>query len=333
MTFAFEFRRYRTAFKRPVRTAHGNWTHREGIIIRLSHPSGRSALGEIAPIPWFGSETIESAWEFCTAIGREFEASGVPTIPDALPCCQFAFGSALEALSEHTGVADAVRAEVACLLPAGIDVIGAAAQAVHDGFTRLKWKVGVGDTESEIAILRVIADKLPTGVLLRLDANGAWDRHDTWEWIDACEDLPIEFIEQPFPRGDDAQLLEFGTAHPGLFALDESVTPPGELWRWLEAGWPGVVIVKPSLAGDPAKLRRLLAELKADAVFSTALETTVGWHAALRFAFGSGGTRRALGFGAGAVFADDRFNPPATTPVITHAATVQTDDTWIRLSK
>jgi O-succinylbenzoate synthase len=197
----------------------------------------------------------------------------------------------------------------------------------------LKWKVGVDDEDSEIAVLRKIADALPTGVMLRLDANGAWDRGTARAWIDACDGLPVEFIEQPFPRGDDAALLEIGTAYPWLIALDESVTPPGELWRWLEAEWPGVVEVKPSHAGDPVQLRKLLTESKADAVFSTALETTVGWHAALRFALGHTGARRALGFGAGNILSDDLLNPPEATPVASAKQLAPAPDPWTHLSR
>lgn len=332
MAFSLEFRPYRTAFKQPLQTAHGSWAEREGVIIRLADESGRSALGEIAPIPWFGTETTVEALELCRKLGAKIDDEAIAAISDSLPCCQFAFGSAHEALTGTAHENPSRRTEVACLLPAGFDAIAAASHAADHGFTRLKWKVGVGEPASEIAILHMIADALPKGVLLRLDANGAWDRHDAWEWIDACAGLPIEFIEQPFPRGEDAELLEFGTAHPGLFALDESVTPPGELWRWLEAGWPGVVVVKPSLAGDPATLRRLLSESKADVVFSTALETTVGWHAALRFAFGGSRAKRALGFGAGAPFADDFLNPPVTTPVITGKILPFEGDPWTQLS-
>lgn len=332
MTLAFEFRNYRTAFTEPLRTAHGSWTEREGIIIRLTDESGRTALGEIATIPSFGTETHTQALDLCRSLGPRLHGGWIGEIAESLPCCQFAFGSALEALRGEARPDPPRRAEVACLLPAGYEAIAAAARAANRGFTRLKWKVGVGAPESEIPILRKLVDSLPGGVLLRLDANGAWDRKTAWTWIDECRGMPVEFIEQPFPRGDDAALLEFGTSHPGLFALDESVTPPGELWRWLECGWPGVVVVKPSLAGDPARLRQLLADYGADVVFSTALETTVGWHAALRFALGHPGSRRALGFGAGAMFADEVLNPPEATPVTSVKALGPETDTWTQLS-
>lgn len=61
----FEFRPYARPFYRPLQTNHGEWTVREGILIRLMDKSGRVAWGEIAPIPWFGSETLAAALKFC----------------------------------------------------------------------------------------------------------------------------------------------------------------------------------------------------------------------------------------------------------------------------
>jgi len=328
MTLALEFRAYRTAFVQPLQTAHGFWAEREGVIVRLTHESGRTALGEIAPLPWFGTESLEQALVLCESLGSSLDAGTIAGIPDALPCCRFAFGSALEALNDNPEPDASRCSAVACLLPAGFAGIDAAKEAVLRGFTRLKWKVGVAEEDSEIRLLRKLVEGLPAGVLLRLDANGAWDRDTAQQWVDACDGLPIEFIEQPFQRGDDAALLEFGTEHPGLFALDESVTPPGELWRWLECGWPGVVIVKPSLAGDPGKLRQLLLESKADVVFSTALETSIGWHAALRFALSCPGSDRALGFGAGRSFMDSLRNPPDASPTLMPMNAPPHKDPW-----
>ena len=55
------FRRYRLPFRAPLHTAHGLWTERTGIIVRLSDPEGRSGFGEIAPLTDFGTETLVQA--------------------------------------------------------------------------------------------------------------------------------------------------------------------------------------------------------------------------------------------------------------------------------
>ncbi|MGL5795420.1 MAG: o-succinylbenzoate synthase, partial [Waterburya sp.] len=63
--FKFKFELYQYRFKQPLRTSHGVWQVREGIIISLIDQNGKTTQGEIAPLPWFGSETIAQAVEFC----------------------------------------------------------------------------------------------------------------------------------------------------------------------------------------------------------------------------------------------------------------------------
>lgn len=331
MSFSFEFRPYRTAFAQPVHTGHGTWTHREGVVIRIAGDSGNFALGEVAPIRWFGTERVEDALDLCASLGSSISEDIVRRIPATHPCCRFAFGSALESLS---GNAMPPRSRpVARLLPAGREAIGRAEEALKAGFSCLKWKVGVTDSKSERSIFDELVPLLSAGSKLRLDANGAWDPATAREWAAACRGTPVEFIEQPLRAGADEALAALGADHPGLFALDESVTPPGALRRWLDRGWPGVVVVKPSLAGDPSELRSLLADSNADVVYSTALESTVGWRAALRFALDDRVSKRDLGFGAGAMFADTALSPPEAAPSIsTGNAQASLKDLWNHLS-
>ncbi|WP_341527847.1 o-succinylbenzoate synthase [Nostoc sp. UHCC 0302] len=98
MAYKFDFRPYRRRFVRSLTTSHGNWDMRDGIILRLTDETGRVGWGEIAPISWFGSETIEQALEFCHQLPAEITDKIIFSIPDELPACQFGFESAFEGL-------------------------------------------------------------------------------------------------------------------------------------------------------------------------------------------------------------------------------------------
>ena len=74
---------------------------REGIILRLVDEAGNVGWGEIAPIPWFGSETIEQALEFCYQQPSKLSQMLIFSIPDMLPSCQFAFESAWEGMRKQ----------------------------------------------------------------------------------------------------------------------------------------------------------------------------------------------------------------------------------------
>lgn len=94
--YRFEFRPYQRRFLRSLTTNHGKWDIREGIILRLTDETLRVGWGEIAPISWFGSETLEQVLDFCRQLPGEITDETIFSIPDELPACQFGFESAWE---------------------------------------------------------------------------------------------------------------------------------------------------------------------------------------------------------------------------------------------
>ncbi|MDR0352091.1 MAG: hypothetical protein LBI02_01610, partial [Opitutaceae bacterium] len=199
---------------------------------------------------------------------------------------------------------------VAALLPAGRAAPGVAARRAGEGFRSFKWKVGVADVRDEWALLDDLLAVLPAGARLRLDANGAWGRRTAERWLGRCADLPwVEFVEQPVaaaPPGRETDagarskamdlLLGLAGDFPVPLALDESVASSRDVECWLDAGWPGLFVLKPALLGDVAgTLGRLRAaeggggggggaQRGGRVVFSSALETVVGARAALEWA-------------------------------------------------
>ncbi|HEY9609468.1 MAG TPA: o-succinylbenzoate synthase, partial [Allocoleopsis sp.] len=103
MLYQFDFRLYQRSFKHPLSTSHGKWEVREGIILSLTDETGRVGWGEIAPIPWFGSETIEQALAFCQQLPPKITTIDILGIPDELPACQFGFESACVWREEEWG--------------------------------------------------------------------------------------------------------------------------------------------------------------------------------------------------------------------------------------
>src|SRR3954462_1632829 len=84
MKYRLQFRRYRLPFKGIVRTAHGPWAERQGIILRLEDESGAHAFAEAAPVPGFGSETVEADAALLLAFGEFVEGSRLADVPS--PC-------------------------------------------------------------------------------------------------------------------------------------------------------------------------------------------------------------------------------------------------------
>ena len=326
MSYRLSHRAYALPFKQPVRTAHGLWAQREGVILRLSDAEGFSAYGEAAPIPAFGTETHAEIQRALGALGETVTTESIRGLPLGLSCLRAGLFSAEAALAEHHKAATGQASEpetlnkylpVAGLLPAGAACLRAADTMLEAGFRSFKWKVGVGDVADELGLLDDLLSRLPSGAKLRLDANGAWDRKRAEKWLTRCADRPIEFVEQPvaadLPKAEDL-LLGLANDFPTPLALDESVSTCAQFRRWIDQGWPGLFVVKPSLLDHPEPLLTKVGGARV--VFSSALETAVGCKRALKLAFRYSGEARALGFGVYPLFEQRTFDGPFLAPFI-----------------
>jgi O-succinylbenzoate synthase len=227
--YQLQFHPYRHRFRQPLRTSHGIWQIREGIIISLSDRTGRVGKGEIAPVPWFGSETMAQAIEFCHQLGKNVTKATIASIEDVLPACQFAFESALTQL-EQEGKQDREKQKqeentfkslnYSYLLPAGAAALkncqnlaekanknpdytlfsSNAAKSSLDSPTSdrlliphspitFKWKIGVKPLAEEIAILQQLTQILPAKAKLRLDANGGLTVEEARTWLEVTDGI------------------------------------------------------------------------------------------------------------------------------------------------
>lgn len=343
MQYQFQFRRYRLPLKVPVRTAHGPWAVRDGVVVRLASEAGIAGYGEAAVIPWFGTETADEVEAACRELGAQVDSGRLDAVPARLGCLRNAIASArfevgpvsdrpMEGQSAKGPVKDRTYLPVAALLSAGRAALAQIAEKAEAGFRTFKWKVGVANAGDELALFDDVCAALPTGAKVRLDANGAWDRRTAERWLERCAERPVEFVEQPcfappggasrdaaLQRKSEDLLRGLADSFPTPIALDESIVGDGDAERWIAAGWRGVLVVKPALLGDAAGVLAKLSRAKADVVFSSALETAVGARAALRQALAwspANGARRALGFGVWPLFAEARFDGPQAAPFV-----------------
>jgi o-succinylbenzoate synthase len=281
----FQFNIYQRPFKQPLLTSHGIWQIREGIIISLNN-GVKIAQGEIAPLSWFGSETMSEAIEFCQQLGETISIQDINTIPDNFPACQFGLESALLGLNSFDSNIHVNDLDCCYLLPAGKSAL-TAWQAIYQrqGNNTFKWKIGVYPLEQEIKILQQLVKILPPKVQLRLDANGGLDLTQTKKLLTVTDSLKtIEFIEQPLPPEGLAQMLQLSQEHTTLLGLDESVANFPKLRFAHQQGWSGIFVVKAAIMGFPSRLIAYCQQHSLDVVFSSVLETEIGRNAVLSLA-------------------------------------------------
>lgn len=315
MVYQFEFRPYQRKFTSPIITSYGSWEFREGIIIRLRDTQNRVSWGEIAPISWFGSETLEQALYFCQQSPKEITTEYIYSIPNTLPACQFGFESALIMKGEDK---KNNLLSFCGLLPSGKGALTAWNNLWNKGYTTFKWKIGVKTIASELDIFHELIQKLPISAKLRLDANGGLSEEQAKLWLEDSDYINkysqssaiIEFIEQPLGVDAFQSVLRLSLNHETMIALDESAATLNQLRDTYEKGWQGIFIIKPGIAGYPSHLHQFCQQNQIDAVFSSVMETAIGRQAALELARKSTIKSRAVGFGISHWFTEDQENYP-----------------------
>jgi o-succinylbenzoate synthase len=271
--YQFDFRLYRRQFRQPLHTHHGSWETREGILIRLIDETEKIYLGEIAPIPWFGSETISQALDFCNELPSKITSELIFSIPDRLPACQFGFESAIEC---HT-VTNIHDLSHSILLPTG----EAALSAIHKNipitstnYDTFKWKIGVSKFSTEVRIFDRLIRALPDTVKLRLDANGGLNCETANQWLEICDRVAqIEFLEQPIGVDKFPEMLALSQKYRTPIALDESVSSLDRIQDCYKKGWRGIFVIKAAIVGSPSQLRNFCKSHEIDTVFSSVFET------------------------------------------------------------
>lgn len=324
--YRFEFKAYRRRFAGVFSNARESHATREGLLFRLEDGDGRVGFGEAAPLPSFGTESFPVALSIAHELGsrlhwdEEFQARLRPY--RALFC---GIESAVGMVLAEGKLPLLEKPWPVCgLLPDPGDM-EALERRRELHYRCLKLKVGKGLFLEELRQIDRIIGATGGEVTLRLDANGTLTPKEAAAWLERCAEWPVEFLEQPLPVGQEREMMRLADDFPTPIALDESVCAVDDLKRWRDAQWRGVYVLKPTLCGSLVDLRAELADGRADVVYSSGLETLVGARHALATALAVPGGRRALGFGADALFVDKNVGL-SLGPFLQNKSMPNTDD-------
>ena len=276
------WRPYQWALQPPLLTACGPWSERRGWLLRLDDSQNSGiGWGEAAPLPAEHGHCADAVAALPAECSIEHLEQTIRTLPGPVA---FAIGLALAELAGLPGGPWLPAPASAVLLPAGADAITALQQTLRQQETNAsalvaKWKVGVLDPDSELQLLEQLLEHLPNGALLRLDANGGWDRATAGRWAMRLQnESKLQWLEQPLPPSDHAGLLALGRRLP--VALDESLRHSSGI----PSGWSGWLVHKPALEGDPRPLLQRLKQGAPKQMVSSALESGIGARAVAHMA-------------------------------------------------
>lgn len=276
---------------------------REGRLIRLETDAGLIGHGDCAPLPQAGTESLEHADLRLAAWVQNLPGLSLETALDWLgaaavdtPAARCGIETALlDLLAQQAGLSLArwlnprspsvvkVNAMIGRLDRQATVRALAAAKA---GFFVLKLKVGMASPKEEIALLRDLADGLPPGISLRLDANCAWDMGVAEKFLGALSGLPVESVEDPLANPDVLGLSRLQAAVPFSLAADESLLKiGGEVL--IDCLPVRRLILKPMVQGGvlPAlSLARRAQAVDLECVVTTTVDSAAGTFAALHLA-------------------------------------------------
>lgn len=325
---------YTFAFREPWPSADGPQREREGILLALEDDEGRIGVGESAPFPGFGLESLGSsenalrlAARFAVGLPADHWLPAAEDLPRlapvmACPAARAAIDLALHDLAAQraacsiaallalpgTEAATTVGANAAIPRLALEETAAAARRAVDMGARTLKLKVGGAPVADDVARVRAVREAVGADVALRLDANQAWSETEAIEALRAMAAFGIEYVEQPVAAGAIEALARVRAAAGVPIAADESLTDLRAARRLLGARAADVFIVKPTPLGGLAAARAVIA-IARDAgtrvVVTSLLESAVGRAGALHLAASLGAASGDHGVATGSALAED----------------------------
>lgn len=274
---------YRIPFRHPVATGAGWITERRGFWVLAQDVDGRLGIGETAPMPEIGTETMGEA-------AAALRSGATESAPTARAGIELALLD-LEGKQSGTRIAERFNPKPAGSVPVnalliGEDpdaLVGDGAAAIGAGFTTLKVKVGALGREADerrIAALREIAGP---AIRIRIDANGRWEIEEAIEILRRLERFELEYVEQPVTRG----LAEVRSRCGVRVAADESVRSSHDAIRLIRQHAADIVVLKPMAIGGLRaawEIARMAREAGIGVVVTSILESEVGIAGALHLA-------------------------------------------------
>lgn len=278
---------------RPLTTSAGTMEQREGFLVRLGDdPPG---FGEASPLPdW--TEPLERCRE---ALGDAQSTPGMIDLQSMSETPAARHGLELARLDRESRGADLplyqylgneskVNTVPVNATVGDQDVQGtvrAARDAVEEGFSTIKLKVGARSINQDYDRLEAVRAGIDDWVTLRVDANGAWSLSEAMTAIEQFAELDISVVEQPLAPSALAAHADLRN-HGVDIALDESLREHG-VDAVIEAGAADLLVLKPMVLGgvrravDAAERAR---ERGLEVIVTTTIDAAVARTAAVHLA-------------------------------------------------
>ena len=278
------------------------------IIFVAARDQERIGFGECAPLPGLHAETLE----FCME-SIEHWSNGLGEMNSLAPCAAFALSCAMETLNGF-GARPVAPAKVAHFFPGTFAHCDQAAIDSLQEANVVKIKFGRDSESNDRALLSRLCNSLPAAKF-RIDGNRLLSRDDCVARLQGVDASRVEYLEDPLR--DPSQLAQLSNATGIAIALDETAVDQSTQARALreslaQDGCVAAWVLRMSTIGSLDAIRAMAAEaarLSADAVLSTAYESSYSLRVAVHVAASIPNATRAHGIGTAALLEQDSCDP------------------------
>ncbi|WP_394941727.1 mandelate racemase/muconate lactonizing enzyme family protein [Psychromicrobium sp. YIM B11713] len=290
----------RNSFKTSVRSAH----ELETVLVRLTDQHGRSGWGEtpMSKVTGVSAEAsirsldgplrallfaTKSLEEALAAVQHSPEPAAIRSALDCALHDLLAQAAGVSLAARLGGQGLTVQTDMTLSVAAGAESVAKALEHLEQGFDCLKVKIGA--EHDAVAALRALRAAVGPRVMLRADANQAFQPQEAIRVIRELEDagVNLSFVEQPVAAADLAGLARVNQAVETPIMADESLWSLNDLQELLRLGAASMVNIKLAKTGGLSAALELLNYARnegLEVVIGCMLESQVGISAAASLA-------------------------------------------------
>jgi len=332
--FSIDVKTRDLVFNFDAKTSRGSMQVHRVYYLILTHSSGYSGVGEIAPLPGlspdFGDVNEEKIRSLAQNLASErpgFTFHEMMQLAEkhseGLPSVRFGMETAL--LDWHFGGEKCILRNdfIANEHPIPINgliwmnepmkMFEEGKIKFEQGYRCLKLKIGATNWDTELAVLKKLRQLAPAEKLtLRLDANGAFNENNIWLVLDQLERLQIHSIEQPVKPGQYKLMAELCNFSPVPIAFDEELIGEQPDIQFFDKYIPQYLVLKPTLVGGLSITRNWIELAKQAGIgwwITSALESNIGLNAICQFTFENIMPGIEQGLGTGKLYRNNLESP------------------------
>ena len=253
----WEVRPYRAAFVRPIGTARGMWAEREGYWVCCRDEDGVYGLGEVAPLPDWGTESFALAGVTLARLDAGLpDTKRTPASHAGAELAMFDYRARRARVNLATYLAAHFKREALSRIPVNAlltaespeGLLDETQTAVERGYMAIKLKVGRQPLQRDVERIRLVREVVGEDAELRLDGNGGWTREEAIRVLRAFAPWNPAYVEQPVAADDVEGLVRVEQASGVRVAADEAVRDLATAERLIAAGV-SVLVLKPMALG------------------------------------------------------------------------------------